>query len=61
VTHLHGRQVTPDGVGIENPAFDVTPARYISAIITERGVLRAPFGESIAAAAPSSQREPQAV
>jgi len=43
--------MTPDGVGIENPAFDVTPAKYITAIITERGVLRAPFTESIAAIA----------
>jgi len=40
--------MTPDGVGIENPAFDVTPAKYITAIITERGVLRAPYNESIA-------------
>jgi methylthioribose-1-phosphate isomerase len=48
VTHVNGIQVTPDGVHIENPAFDVTPARYITAIITERGVLRAPFTESIA-------------
>jgi methylthioribose-1-phosphate isomerase len=47
VTHVNGIQVTPDGVHIENPAFDVTPARYITAIITERGVLRAPFAESI--------------
>ena len=51
VTHVNGRQVTPEGVGIENPAFDVTPAKYISAIITERGVLRAPFTEAIAAMA----------
>jgi methylthioribose-1-phosphate isomerase len=51
VTHVNGIQVTPDGVGIENPAFDVTPAKYITAIITERGVLRAPFSESIAAMA----------
>jgi methylthioribose-1-phosphate isomerase len=49
VTHVKGVQVTPDGVGIANPAFDVTPAKYITAIITERGVLRAPFTESIAA------------
>ncbi len=49
VTHSNGKQMTPDGVGIENPAFDVTPAKYITAIITERGVLRAPFTESIAA------------
>jgi methylthioribose-1-phosphate isomerase len=51
VTHVNGTQVTPDGVGIENPAFDVTPAKYIAAIITERGVLRAPFKDSIAAMA----------
>ena len=49
VTHSNGKQMTPDGVGIENPAFDVTPAKYIAAIITERGVLRAPFAESIKA------------
>ena len=49
VTHHGGRQQTPDHVDIENPAFDVTPARYVTAIITERGVLRAPFGASIAA------------
>ena len=64
VTHSNGRQMTPDGVGIENPAFDVTPAKYITAIITERGVLRAPFTQSIAAAANSLaqrsvEREPQ--
>jgi methylthioribose-1-phosphate isomerase len=50
VTHVNGIQVTPTGVAIQNPAFDVTPAKYISAIITERGVLRAPFTESIRAA-----------
>ena len=47
VTHHGGKQLTPDGVGIANPAFDVTPARYVTAIITEREVLRAPFSESI--------------
>ena len=51
LTHINGRQMTPSGVGVENPAFDVTPAKYITAIITERGVLRAPFTQSIAAAA----------
>jgi methylthioribose-1-phosphate isomerase len=55
VTHSYGVQVTPDGVGIENPAFDVTPAKYIAAIITERGILRAPFAESIAAMASTPQ------
>ncbi|BEH11912.1 MULTISPECIES: S-methyl-5-thioribose-1-phosphate isomerase [Geobacter] len=39
VTHLHGFPVAPDGIRVRNPAFDVTPARYISAIITEQGVV----------------------
>ncbi|WP_158788505.1 S-methyl-5-thioribose-1-phosphate isomerase [Granulicella sp. L46] len=55
VTHSNGKQMTPDGVGIENPAFDVTPAKYITAIITERGVLRAPYNESIRAMALESE------
>jgi methylthioribose-1-phosphate isomerase len=49
VTHHGGKQLTPNGVGIYNPAFDMTPATYIAAIITERGVLRAPYGESLKA------------
>ncbi|HSA93474.1 MAG TPA: S-methyl-5-thioribose-1-phosphate isomerase [Terriglobales bacterium] len=47
VTHLAGTRITPEGVKIENPAFDVTPARYITAIITERGVAKPPYGESL--------------
>jgi methylthioribose-1-phosphate isomerase len=47
VTHHAGRQLTPNGVGIVNPAFDVTPAKYVSAIITERGVLRPPYIDSL--------------
>src|SRR5690348_6962090 len=43
VTHVFGHQVAPAGTRVENPAFDVTPARYVSAIITERGVARAPY------------------
>ena len=42
-----GTQLTPHGVGICNPAFDVTPNKYVTAIITERGVLRAPYAESL--------------
>jgi len=57
VTHSNGRQMTPHGVAIENPAFDVTPAKYVTAIITERGVLSAPFNESIQRMA--QQSEPQ--
>jgi methylthioribose-1-phosphate isomerase len=56
VTHANGKQMTPNGVGIENPAFDVTPAKYVTAIITERGVLRAPYEQSIhAMAAPEPE------
>ncbi|MFZ3264877.1 MAG: S-methyl-5-thioribose-1-phosphate isomerase [Terriglobales bacterium] len=47
VTHIGGRQMVPDGVGIENPAFDVTPAKYVAAIITEKGIARAPYTESL--------------
>lgn len=47
VTHVKGAQLTPDGISIANPAFDVTPNRYVAAIITERGVARAPYDESL--------------
>ena len=49
VTHVFGVAVAPYGTTVENPAFDVTPNRYVSAIITERGVARAPYGESLRA------------
>ncbi len=46
VTHIQGVRIAPD-VPVANPAFDVTPARLVSAIITERGVARAPYSESL--------------
>ena len=49
VTHLQGVAITPEGVGVAHPAFDVTPHRYVSAIITERGVARPPYTASLAA------------
>jgi len=48
VTHVFGVPVAPEGVRVENPAFDVTPHRYVDAIVTERGVARAPYTESLA-------------
>jgi methylthioribose-1-phosphate isomerase len=42
--------VTPVGAGIRNPAFDITPHRYIAGIVTERGILRPPYTTSLAAA-----------
>jgi len=47
VTHIRGVPIAPEGVAVQNPAFDVTPHRYITAIITEKGVIKAPFGEGI--------------
>jgi methylthioribose-1-phosphate isomerase len=47
VTHFAGKRVTPEGIQVENPAFDVTPNKYVAAIITERGVARAPYAESL--------------
>ena len=47
VTHLQGVRVAPEGTEVRNPAFDVTPNRYVTAIITERGVARAPYRESL--------------
>jgi methylthioribose-1-phosphate isomerase len=48
VTHIGSSRITPDGAHVRNPAFDVTPAKYVTAIITERGIARAPFDESLA-------------
>lgn len=47
VTHIRELQLAPEGVDVRNPAFDVTPNRYITAIITEKGILYPPFTESI--------------
>jgi methylthioribose-1-phosphate isomerase len=49
VTHVFGVPIAPDGVSVKNPAFDVTPSRYVAAIITERGIARAPYDESLRA------------
>jgi methylthioribose-1-phosphate isomerase len=48
VSHVGTEQVTPTGVAVANPAFDVTPAEYITAIITERGIAYPPYRESLA-------------
>jgi methylthioribose-1-phosphate isomerase len=57
VTHHGGKQLTPHGVDIENPAFDVTPAKYVTAIITERGVIHAPSHAAMAAFAAGFAQE----
>jgi methylthioribose-1-phosphate isomerase len=56
VTHIAGKQMVPDGVQVENPAFDVTPAKYVAAIITERGIAREPYTESLRKLAEASNK-----
>ena len=47
VTHIQGVAIAPEGIDVANPAFDITPHRYITAIITENGIIREPYGERI--------------
>jgi methylthioribose-1-phosphate isomerase len=47
VTEVFGVPLAPEGIAVENPAFDVTPAKYVTAIITEKGIARAPYEESL--------------
>ncbi|MFC1917935.1 S-methyl-5-thioribose-1-phosphate isomerase, partial [Chloroflexota bacterium] len=47
VTHIHGVAIAPEGVAAANPAFDVTPHRYITAIITEKGIIRGDLQKGI--------------
>lgn len=47
VTHIRGIPITPEGARAANPAFDVTPHKYISAIITERGILHEPYSYNL--------------
>ncbi len=49
VTEVFGVAIAPENIRVENPAFDVTPARYVSAIITERGIARPPYEASLRA------------
>ncbi len=51
VTHLGGRRIAPEGTEVINPAFDVTPNRYVTAIITEKGVVRGDYTEELRALA----------
>jgi methylthioribose-1-phosphate isomerase len=49
VTHIQGVSIAPEGIQAANPAFDVTPHRYITAIITERGIVKEPYIDSLKA------------
>lgn len=48
ITHFNGSPIAPEGVEVKNPAFDITPYELISAIITEKGIIRPPFSQKIA-------------
>jgi methylthioribose-1-phosphate isomerase len=48
VVEIHGKRTAPDGIGVRHPAFDVTPNELVTAIITEQGIVRAPYTESLA-------------
>ncbi len=47
VTHLKGRRIAPQGINVKNPAFDVTPSRLVTAIITEKGIVKRPYGKNL--------------
>jgi len=61
VTHVAGRRIAPEGVLVENPAFDVTPAKYVSAIVTECGILRPPYDAAIQRLAETAGRKSKPV
>ena len=49
MTHLGPTRLAPEGAGVWNPCFDVTPARLVTGIITERGIARAPYPDTLRA------------
>jgi methylthioribose-1-phosphate isomerase len=59
VTHHAGKRLAPEGVAVRNPAFDVTPHRYVTAIVCERGIARAPYAQTLRALVENT-REPSA-
>lgn len=56
ITHGLGRQTAPEGIAVYNPAFDVTPAELVAAFVTERGIIRPPYGVNLAATLAPSAR-----
>lgn len=61
ITHIAGSQLGPDGLQVENPAFDVTPNELIAAIITDKGVARPPYVESLKALGEKGKAEAEGV
>jgi methylthioribose-1-phosphate isomerase len=61
VIEVAGQPVAPEGVVAAHPAFDVTPARLVAAIVTEQGILRPPYEPALRAAVRSARAGPLAV
>jgi len=61
VLYIAGKRVAPEGVSVYNPAFDVTPAELIAGIVTENGVARPPYTDSLAAACSETEAEEGAI
>ena len=61
VTHVGSARLTPAGARVRNPAFDITPAAYVTAIVTERGIARPPYNESLARLVGSESGQPLAL
>ena len=55
MTHFGGKRIVPEGVSVWNPAFDITPAKYLSGLITEKGIIRKPFKRNLAGLAVARQ------
>jgi methylthioribose-1-phosphate isomerase len=59
VTHIGGQRIAAEGVEVLNPAFDITPHQYISAIFTEKGAVRPPFDQGLKRLFPTDQVQGQ--
>jgi len=55
MTHFSGKRIVPEGVSVWNPAFDITPAKYLSGLITEKGIIRKPYKRNLAGLAVARQ------
>ncbi|MCB0013242.1 MAG: S-methyl-5-thioribose-1-phosphate isomerase, partial [Anaerolineales bacterium] len=57
VTSVFGHSISPEGITARNPAFDVTPYRYVTGIVTEVGIIYPPFSKNLAAAVAQAEKE----
>jgi methylthioribose-1-phosphate isomerase len=55
ITHFGEKRIVPEGVNVWNPAFDITPAKYLSGLVTEKGIIRKPYKRNLARLAGARQ------